>query len=845
MSSLHARCGSACVLGAPRPFTLSGTPRVYERPRPFNVRHLSLEIGLDPAGKSIDGVATLDVERIDRSATELCLDAVSFDVKEVVLFDEKKRAQKFVYDGDTLRVPIALEKRTARVRIAYRATPKRGLYFLEPDEHVQDRPRQVWTQCQDEDARHWFPCHDKPHLKMTFELSARVPKGWFCLSNGELVKRSDKSRSGFSHYHWRMNDPLPSYLVTLVAGEFSVIDAGKAGRVPVTYLVPKGREADGRRSFRRTPEMIEYFGKLVGVPYPWNKYAQIVVSDFIFGGMENTTATTMYEHVLLDERAAIDITSDDIIAHELAHQWFGDYVTCRDWSHGWLNEGFATLFEHIDTEHHLGRDEYHYGIRNNLDEYFAEANGRYRRPIVCQDYDAPIDIFDRHLYQKGGLVLHMLRTMLGDKVFWASVKTYLTRHARSIVETRDLMRALEDVSGRGLEQFFEQWVYRAGHPELEVKVEYDDGALAVTVKQAQKVDKDAPAFVFALSFDVAPPKGKIVRHTRQLQKATDTITVACAERPSFVVIDPELAVLAEVRLDVPPDMLRRQLASAPTARGRWLAAPALGKRADGPSLQALGRAIEKEGEFWGVRAQAALALGETRIAAAFDILKANVKTKHPKVRRAVVQALGHFRTPEASNALRPIALKDKSYLVESEALRSLGQTRQAAAFDTLVEVIDRPSWADVIRIGALDGLAALRDERAISDVVARTRYGVPTRGRRAAVMALAKLTSDRKHREMLEELLDDPDPQVRVEVVRAIVEMGDPKARPTLSRHLDHEQDPRVRRRMREALHELVGRSKDLSIELRDEIEKLKTEHAELAAKVTKLEALGPKGHKG
>jgi aminopeptidase N len=375
-------------------------------------------------------------------------------------------------------------------------------------------------------------------------------------------------------------------------------------------------------------------------------------------------------------------------------------------------------------------------------------------------------------------------------------------------------------------------------------VEYDAGALSVTVKQAQKIDKDAPAFVFSLSFDVAPPRGKVVRHTRRLEKATDTITLPCSERPSFVVIDPELAVLAEVRLDVPLDMLRRQLASAPTARGRWLAAAALGKRADAPSLEALGRALEKESEFWGVRAQAAQALGHTRVAAAFDMLKSHVKTKHPKVRRAVVQALGHFRTSDASNALRPIALKDKSYLVESEALRSLGQTRQAAAFDTLVEVIDRPAWADVIRIGALDGLAALRDDRAISDVVARTRYGVPTRGRRAAVMALAKLTSDRKHREMLEELLDDPDPQVRVEVVRALVEMGDAKARPTLARHLDDEQDPRVRRRLREALHDLVGRAKEVSTELRDEIEKLKTEQAELSAKVTKLEALGPKAQK-
>src|SRR5262249_40383256 len=394
---------SASVLGAPRPFTLGGTTRVYERSRPFEVRHLSLEVALETDSKSIDAVATIDVERIDGEAEELCLDAVSFDIRDVSFVDKRTTPLQSVYDGNPLRVPTARDKRTARVRIAYRATPKRGLYFIEPDEHVQDRPRQVWTQCQDEDARHWFPCHDKPHLKMTFELAVKVPNGWRALSNGELVRRDTKPKAASWQFHYRMLEPLPSYLVTLVAGEFAEIDGGKAAGVPVSYWVPKGREEDGRRAFGRTPEMIEHFGKLLGVPYPWNKYAQVVVSDFIFGGMENTTATTMYEHVLLDERATLDITSDDIIAHELAHQWFGDYVTCRDWSHGWLNEGFATYCEHVDLEKKLGKDEYDYAVRADLDSYLGEANGRYRRPIVCQEYEAPIEVFDRHLYEKGAL----------------------------------------------------------------------------------------------------------------------------------------------------------------------------------------------------------------------------------------------------------------------------------------------------------------------------------------------------------------------------------------------------------------------------------------------------------
>jgi aminopeptidase N len=817
---------------------MAGTARVYERSRPFLIRHLALDLTLDVAEKSVSGVAVLDVERVDVSATELVLDAVGFEIRSVELDGKKAR---HVYDGASIKITVPARSRTMRVRIAYRAVPKRGLYFLAPDEHVRHRPRQVWSQCQDEDARHWFPCHDKPHLKMTFELSVAVPRGWFALSNGELVTRDEKRGSKSWRYVWKMTEPVPSYLVTLVAGEFSEISGGKAGGVPVTFFVPKGREADGRRSFHRTGEMIEHFGKLLGVPYPWNKYAQIVVSDFIFGGMENTTATTMYEHLLLDERAAIDVTSDDLIAHELAHQWFGDYVTCRDWSHGWLNEGFATFFEHVDLEHKLGKDEYFYALRGDLEAYFAEANGRYRRPIVCQDYEAPIDIFDRHLYQKGGLVLHMLRTMLGDDVFWKSVRAYLQKHARSIVETRDLMRALEEVSGRGLEQFFEQWVYRAGHPELEVKIEHESGVCNIAVKQTQKVDKDAPVFVFDLAFDLVPEKGKTVRRTHRIEKPAETIALPCPERPSFVVVDPDFAVLADVKVEAPFDMLERQIARAPTARGRWLAAQALGRRADTPSLTALERSLSRDTEFWAVRAEAAAALGRTRLAEAFAILKPKVKVKHPKVRRAVVQALGNFRTTEAAETLKSIALEDASYLVESEAARSLGQTRQPIAFDTLVEILDRPAWADVIRVGALDGLAALRDDRGITHVLARTKYGVDSRGRRAAIMALAKLTSERKYREALEELLDDWNPHVRVDVVRALAEMGDAKARGVLSRHLEIEQDGRVKRRIREALLELGTRAREREVELRDEIDKLKTEQAELSSKVKKLEAAMPK----
>lgn len=860
---LHDRCACGSSLSsarhaqaAPRPFPLSGTTRVYERSRPFTIRHIALELELDTQAKSITGTATLEVTRVDQRAKEISLDAVGFDIHAVSIradgTGDELRPATYTYDGEKLSVYVPGGAGEALIRVAYRAVPRRGLYFLAPDEHVQDRPNQVWTQCQDEDARHIFPCHDKPHIKQTTELRVKVPEGWFALSNGELINPEAEQRAGV--FHWKMPDPHPSYLFTLAAGELARIDDEPVNGVPITYYVPKKREEDGRRTFKRTPEMVRRFGELLGVPYPWNKYAQVVVSDFIFGGMENTTATTMYEHILLDERAAIDITSDDLIAHELAHQWFGDLVTCRDWSHGWLNEGFATFMEHIDREAHLGREEYEHGLHGDMEAYLQEARGRYRRPIVCQDYDAPIDLFDRHLYEKGACVLHLLRTELGDAIFWKGVRSYLVRHARGVVETRDLMRALEEVSGRSLERFFEQWVFRAGHAELEVKIEVADDVTTVTVKQQQApssghshgrdgsaaASEGAAPQVFALDLAIDfAIDGEIRREVRRVDQASHTFVFHLPKRPRFVVVDPELTVLGEVSVTAPGDMLRAALAEAPTARGRMLAAGPLGKLDDPPTTRALAEALAKEGEFWGVRAEAAEALGKLRSREAFEALSANTETKHPKVRRAVMRALGKWKTAKAADLLKKTALRDESYLVEAEAARALGATRQASALDTLVEIIDRPSWADVIRMGAIDGLANLRDDRATPHVLARTRYGVNPRGRRAAIMALAKLSSDRRTRETLEDMLDADDPYVRVDVARALGELGDVKARSALQRQLDRDLDGRVRRRIREVLRDLGGSGKREVDRLRDELEELRREHAELRTRLGKLEASG------
>jgi aminopeptidase N len=862
---LHARCGGACHdhhgahaleggggAAGGRPFAFSGSPRHFERDRPFAVEHIGLDLRLIFAEKSVEGTATLRLRRVDPDATAIELDAIGFTLRAVTV--DGKEAP-YVYDGRVLRVDVPTSAASVELSVRYHATPRRGLYFLEPDDLVPQRPRQAWTQLQEEDARHVFPCHDKPHVKMTTEARVRVPTGFHVLSNGDLVGRERvRAPDGTDEelFHWHMRDPHPSYLVTIVAGEFDEIaelvqigEGSAAKSVPLTYLVPKGREEDGRRTFAKTPEMVRLFSELTGVPYPWSKYAQVVVSDFIFGGMENTSATTMYEHILVDARAALDVTSDDLIAHELAHQWFGDFVTCRDWSEGWLNEGFATFFEHVWREKDVGHDEYDWGIKNDLHAYLGEAAGRYRRPIVCQDYDAPLDLFDRHLYEKGGLVLHVLRTELGDALFWKGIRAYLARHGRSIVETRDLVRALEEVSGRSLGRRVEELVYRAGHPEVDVQVSWANGVLTCEAKQTQQAQDGVPAvFEVPLVLElVEDDDGCRARRERFVLRArTDTFAIPCPKRPRFVVVDPSMNVLGSVTVKAPADMVRRQLAEASTGRGRWLAAQALARFDDPVSIEALGARLRDEDEFWGVRAECAAALAHVRSREGEATLIAATSIAHPKVRRAVVSALGNFRTTRALEALRAKALRDPSYLVEAEAARAIGRTRQVGAFDILVDVMDRPSWADVVASASLDGLAALRDERGLPHLMARTRYGHPSRVRRAAALAIPKIAGDRRAREHLEEMLDDADPILRIDVVRALADLGDARARAALRARAEIDLDPRVRRRIREVVRDL-GSEKKIGDQLKEDVEKLGAEHAELRARLAKLEArLGAEG---
>jgi aminopeptidase N len=833
---------AASLGGDALPFALPGARATFTPDRDVDVRHLRIEVALDFDAAAVDGTCTLTLAAINDGPARVALDAVELQIAAVRLGGG---ALEFGYDGRHLRFDLGTRRQgeTVDVVVRYRCTPRRGLYFIRPDEAYPARPRQAWSQGQDEDNRCWFPCFDHPTVKSTSEVIATVPRAMSVLSNGTLVADSVAGETRTVHY--RQDKGHSSYLVTLVAGEYAHLQE-KCGDIELHYFVAPGREDDAPRTFGNTAKMIELFAEKTGRAYPWPRYSQITVAEFIFGGMENTSATTLTDQTLHDARAHHDFSSEPLVAHELAHQWFGDLLTCRDWSQGWLNEGFATYFELIWKEHIAGRDEADYDRLADLEAYLEEDSHRYRRPIVTNVYHEPIDVFDRHLYEKGSCVLHMLRTELGEARFWKAIRHYVAKHAGGSVESRDLARAVDEATGWNPDRFFEQWVFKAGYPVLKIEYTWDDenDLAKLNIAQTQTAEGETPLFDFPLPVQFFVD-GATKTVTLRVSAAQETFVLPFANKPETVIPDPGNNILKTLEEKKGEELWVAQLKGAQPAIDRVRAARGLGKAASPTAIPALAQALRDDAS-WTVRGEAGLALGAIKTAAAREALAAALPTeKHAKARRQLVKALGSFRGDErAADAVDKVLAGDESYFVEAESAMALAKTRSSRAFERLQSAMTRPSYLDVIRSMCLSGLAELRDERGIEVALAAAKYGEPVVGRRAAIGTLGALGAElpqqqRRVRETLVELLDDPDFRARIAAVEALRALGDKEAVGALARAAQKDLDGRVRRRAREVARALAeGAPQEQQVKaLRDSLEKMQDENRELKERLLKLEA--------
>ncbi len=726
-----------------RSFELPGDSLHYAPDRPAGMRHVKLDISLDFEQETISGIASTTFSTLYEAIRTISFDAEELQIEQVTL----ENGPQLSFSNTGKQLIVTLDRvytygETFTIAVKYHAKPRTGLNFVKPAPEDPTRPVQAWTFGQPRYHSHWFPCHDSPDDRATIEIIATVPAQFITIANGNLLHVTDNGAT--RTHHWRLDVPQAVYLFSLVVGDFALIEDSYNGK-PVNYYIRKDRKDDAPLYFSKTPQMMRFFSEFTGVEYPYDNYKQTVV-ELYTGAMEHTTATTHSFTLVADQKAALDIDLVPVVAHELAHQWFGDLLTCRDWSNAWLNEGFATYFEQMWEEHDLGVDEFKYSMLQEKQGYLAEDKV-YRRPIVYYVYhDRGFELFDRHLYNKGAWVLHMLRHLLGTEGFRRSIHAYVERYRERQVVTADLLRVLEETSGHSLERFFQQWVHGGGHPELEVNYTWDaERKLAkVRIKQTQKVDELTACFYTPLDLaftipasDETPPDAKTVA-TRNVPMQVllgeygqneQNFYLSLEREPLMLRIDPDGWLLKTLSFERSTQTLSYQLAHDPDVLGRVEAAQELGKHSEDASIVALTTALNGDA-FWGVRVTAAQALAkiasERTQEILLDALRTLDATQFSKVRNAIVTALGDFQAPQqaelaqrSAQALATIVEQgDVSYLVEQNSAESLGRTRiqqraGTTTIDFLLAQIARPSWMYVVQSGVFRGLGATGEDRVV------------------------------------------------------------------------------------------------------------------------------------
>jgi aminopeptidase N len=771
----------------------------------FDAEHVRLELSFDETRRSIHGRATETVRLLRDGVDGIELDADEMHVLAAHLADGAPLA----FEARPPRLRIALEgrhKSGERVSfvVEYEATPRRGVYFVGPDARRPRLSRQVWSHSWPEDARYWFPCHDDPADTITSEMLLTTPSTYEAIGNGDLVDVHETG--GRKVWHWRMDRPHPTYLVSFVAGEYEEVrDEATSPRVPLGYFVYRGRADDARRTFAHTPDMIRFFSERSAFPYPFAKYSQAIAADFLFGGMENVTAVTLADEALLEPRARDDTTSDGVIAHELAHQWWGDTVTVRRWADVWLSEGFATFFQRLWQEHDLGTDAASYQRLLDADDVLALDEEARKRPMVFGDVDDPGMLLNANVYQKGGLVLGMLRRVLGEDVFWRGLQGYAARFAFKSVETADFRQAMESAAGRDLGWFFDQWTLRPGLPRLTAAHRWDPATrrLLLTIRQDTAPDGAKARFVLPLDVRIVTPAGARAEAV-VFDQPQQEFGWPCDERPLAVVIDPESWVPKSLAAETTPDELGVRLTKGESAVERAVAARELARLHPSEAAGLLGQALAHD-PFWGVRAEAADALaafGET----VGPVLQHGAQDADPRVRAAACKALGRLPSSAGEATLVAVVSRDPSERATAAALRALGAVRSPRAFETLARAMERSSHAERVRIAALEGLGALGDPRGIPIALEQSGPGRASPLRCAAIRTLRDLgKNQRVVAGRLTALLEDPDAKVREATAEALGALGDPRTRGRLREALGVETIPATRRAMDAAVKRIEG----------------------------------------
>jgi aminopeptidase N len=749
----------------------------YAPSRDYDLQNVRTHLWFDVEHKSVRGEVTHSISVLRNDITQIKFSSVDLNIESVTV--DGKEA-KFATDPDNLIISLTHPAKRGdkhEIFVRYAGRPKKGLYFVLPDKDYPDRPKEIWTQGESEDTRYYIPIYDYPNDRTTSEMLLTVPATWLTVSNGQLVGIKSED-DGTKTWDWKQSEPLSTYLISAVAGEF--VEKKDTWRgVTLRYVVPRGEEYKIDSTFSRTKQMLDAFSDRLDVKYPWVQYAQTSVDDFVVGGMENTSATTLTTSGLVNPKLAGEELegSDDLNSHELAHQWFGDLVTCKDWANIWLNEGFATYFEHYWLEAHYGVDEAAYEFWRDENRWMSQKR-LFSVPIVTHETDDMVG-YSGNIYTKGGLILKMLRSQIGDENFFHGLHNYLQINRGKNVVTADLQKAIEEVTATNVDKFFQQWVYRAGAPKFDVSYTYDDAGhqAKLHVKQTQKVEGMVSIFDVWLDVEIATAGGR-KSYPIEVSKADETFVFPVDGAPLMVVFDKGDRILKSVEFKKDPALSTYQLKNAEAMTDRADAAVALGDVKDNAdAVAALGEAAQHD-PFWGVRAEALKALGKNGGASAEKQVLGAINDEKPWVRDVAVEQLGNFKDDALLGPkLTDLAANDKAYRVRAAAMAALAQLKTPNALDTLAAAAKSDSPDDTIRTAALRALGTLGDDRAVPLLLEWAGPGKPLDSRSAAIGAVASL--DKNNHELTKTIssyLRESHSRVRFSTIIALGRRGDLEA---------------------------------------------------------------------
>lgn len=649
----------------------------------IDIIHTRLHLSFDWEKKHVMGSAHLTLKPYFRPVDRIELDAVGFDIGKISL---GAGYENVLFDYDGSRITIILDRKydrteTLDVHIDYVARPDenkikgsdaitsdKGLFFINPLGKDVDLPTQIWTQGQTENNSKWFPTFDKPNERFTQEIILTVEQKFQTISNGIRIS-STMNTDGTRTDHWKLDKAHPPYLAMIAVGEFDV-EMDEWNGKPVHYYVEKGFGKHARKIFNHTREMLSFFSDVLKHPYPWDKYSQVVVREFVSGAMENTGAVIFGDFVQKTDRELIDDDNDYIVAHEMMHHWFGNWVTCEDWSNLTLNEGFANYAEYLWMEYKYGRDRADFHRINELNGYYRQVyEEEGARSIINYHYNDKEDMFDAHSYNKGGLVLHMLRYYLGDDVFFTSLNRYLEDHKGSAVEVDELRMAFEDISGEDLKWFFNQWFLSPGHPHIQVNYQYnaEERSVVLETDMSGTPRNYFQNFIIPLKTALYFPDGSVTKHAIIIdqKKQTFVLTDVLTEPASYV-LDGENVLTGVIDEKKTSDMFRFQFMYSPLLLDQIMGFAGC----DEYDEALLDKALNND--FYYIRAMGIQAIPEKLLAGyAVRLEEMVLKDPHSEVRGMALVKLLDIKDFDPLPLCKLIMITEKAYPVVEVALQIL------------------------------------------------------------------------------------------------------------------------------------------------------------------------------